>query len=201
MSGLVTGEELDDAGLRVDAADVVGPFAGYEDVAVFGDGDSAVGVHLGLGGRAAVSAAAQLARSDDGLDDSRFGVDAAIDEVADIVDDDVAVPVLGDVVRRAKLRVDGGAAVAGVSGDARAREAVEDAVVVDAPDDMHVVVVDDELAGLFPAQDAEGPTGVGFIRGDALADSDAGNCGQFAGFQVVEEFVEIHAVFLCPLSS
>ena len=130
-------------------------------------------IHLGLGCGAAVAAAPLLARSNDGLDDTRLGIDAAIDKVADVVDDDVAVLVLGDVVRGAELRVDGRAAVAGVAGHARSGEAVEDAVVVDAPDDVHVVVVDEELAGLVPAQDAERPSGVGLLCGDVLPDSDA----------------------------
>ena len=201
VSGLMSREEVDDAGLRVDAADVVGPLAGYEDVAVLGDRDTTVCVHLGLGGGAAVAATPLFARPDDGLDDARLGVDAAIDEVADVVDDDVAVLVLGDVVRRAELSVDGRATVAGVAGHARSGEAVEDAVVVDAPDDVHVVVVDEELAGLVPAQDAERPSGVGLLCGDTLADSDARDGGHFAGLQVVEEFVEVHAFLRSPPSS
>ena len=61
VSRLVSGEELDDSGLGVDAADVVGPLAGYVDVAVLGDGDTAVGVHLGLGSGTAVASATLLA--------------------------------------------------------------------------------------------------------------------------------------------
>ena len=106
--------------------------------------------------------------------------------------------VLGDVVRRVELRVDGGAAVAGVAGDAGAGEAVEDAVVVDAPDDVHVVVVYEELAGLVPAEDAEGPSGVGLVCGDAVAHSDTGDGGHLAGLHVFEEFDEVHGFLLCP---
>ena len=185
------GEALDDAGSRVDAADVVGPLARQVEVAVGGDGDAAGGVHLGVHRRTAVAAAADLAAARDPGDDAAFGVDAAVDLVAEVGQVEVPLPVDGEVVGVVEAGRFRGAAVAAEAADAVAGEVVEDAVGVDAVEAVPLVVDDDEVA-VRAAGDPEGPAGVGVARRDALAKAGAGDADDGSGVHLTEQFQKVH---------
>ena len=169
MSGVASGEGVDDAGASVYAADGVCPLAGEEDVAGVVYGDAAGGVELGLDGGSAVTAASDFAGSGDGSDDACTVVDAAGGVVPEAGEVEVSMSISAEVVGAVDPRVPCGAAVAGVPGHAVAREGVEDAVGVDAPDAVAVVIVDDDVAVDLP-DDAHGPAALSFPGGDAFSD-------------------------------
>ena len=174
VAGVLAGEELDDAGGRVDPADVVCPLAGQVQVAVVVDGDAAVGVHLRLDGRTAVAAAAGLAGPGYAGDDACLVVDASVCLIAQVRQVEVTVLVLREIVRAVETGVDRGAAVAGAAWHTVSGEPVEDAAAVDAPQDMGVVVRHDQVA-VRPADDAERPPRVRVPGRYAVAEPGSGD--------------------------
>ena len=112
MAGVVPGEDLDRAGVGVDAADVVGPLGGDVDGAVVGHGDAAVGVHLGVDRGPAIPSAADLPAARKPRHDAGLVVYPPVGVVLDVVDVEVAVLVLGQVVGGAEACLARRAAVA-----------------------------------------------------------------------------------------
>ena len=188
----VTGEQVDDAGARVDAADVAGPFVGQVDVAAGVDRHSAGAVEFGVDRRAAVAAAADPAAAGHPGDDAGAVVDAADRAVAQIGQVQVAGPVLVQVVRLLEPGCRHRAAVAIHAGHAVAAEPVQDAAAVDAPDAVAPVIVDDQVA-VRPPRHPHRPPGGRLAGRDALPEAGAGQHGDAARRQGVQRGAERHA--------
>ena len=142
-----------------------------------------------LDGGSAVTAASDLAGSGDGGDDACTVVDAAGGVVPEVGEVEVSVSISAEVVGAVDPRVLCGAAVAGVPGHTVTRDGVEDAVGVDAPDAVAVVIVDDDVAVDLP-DDAHGPAALGFPGGDAFSDRRARNRCDVTGREVSETVVQ-----------
>src|SRR5262249_49199366 len=121
IAGFASARDVVNAlGLAVDAVDRVAAAEDEEHVAVGRDGDGARLVQRSARDGRVVGDSPALAVARPGLDDTGLEIETAHAIVADVADEETALRVEDDRVRLAKLRFDGGTAIAGESRDARA---------------------------------------------------------------------------------
>ena len=120
MPRYVTVDHLDDTGVRIHPTDVVHPFARQVNMPFVIDGYAAGAVEFRFHCRPPIATATQFAGAGHSGEDAGLVVDLAdqIAAVAQLREVQVAVPVLGKIVRFVQLRLDRRDAVAVASRDA-----------------------------------------------------------------------------------
>ena len=94
-TGILASKKRDDAGLGIDAADVIGPFTGQIEMAGVVHGHAARGVKLGFQRRTAIPAAPHPARTSHTRNDAGTAIDAPDHLIAQVGQIEIALFVLG----------------------------------------------------------------------------------------------------------
>ena len=90
------------------------------------------------------------------------------------------------------MGIDGLPPISGVARDTRAGESMKDAVAVDPPQDVEMVIDHDQFTCLHPSNDAQRPTGVGLARWNTLPYPHAGD-GRYRARPLIRKHVyQIH---------